>query len=48
VSEEEAANDMIEAPIFHDGRNWVTHTQILELCTLSPHPAKAESLKQWA
>lgn len=48
VDREEAANDMISPPEYHTGRNWVTKDQVLEICTLSPHPAKAESLKQWA
>ena len=48
VDEDEAANDMMAPPSHADNRRWVTADQLREICTLSPHPAKAESLKQWA
>lgn len=44
VDPDEAANDMMNPP----EEGWVTRDQVLEICTLSPHPAKADSLKQWA
>lgn len=48
VDEDEAANDMMAPPSYADNRLWVTADQLREICTLSPHPAKADSLKQWA
>ena len=48
VDEDEAANDMMAPPSHADNRLWITADQLREICTLSPHPAKADSLKQWA
>lgn len=48
VDEATAISDMMAPPIESNLRSWVTKDQVFELCTLSPHPAKADSLKQWA